>query len=137
MPSEGPPKFDPKAFGEWLTRHQAIEGIRNDELADRARISRDLVDRLRHGRLRPAAIARGQKTHQVNINSLAALAWALGMDFSHVASKAGLQWDGDRWSNFGNVDRRKLAALLGASNPNDTNELDERLDAIPLPNESE
>lgn len=122
-----PPEFDAPAFGVWLTRHMAIEGTGTRELAQKAGVSGDLVFRMRRGRDNPHRAAR-QGPMQFNVNSLAKVAWALGMNLSHLATKAGLQLDGDRWTGgFGDVERRALAQALGVRDPDDPEEFENRL----------
>jgi hypothetical protein len=137
LPPDGPPKFDAPAFAKWLTRHMAIRGIGTNELAARTGLSKDMIARLRRGGDVGRRTTR-KSPMQVNINSLAAVAWALEMDFGHVAAKAGLQTGGDRWLPlFSLEERTKMATLLGGADPDDPDELDARLDAVSTPTEGE
>lgn len=123
----GPPTYDGKAFGAWLTRYMLINEIGVEELARRSHLSVGMITRLRTGGITSAGKARGQKNMQVTVNTLAAAAYGLGMPLSHVAKKAGIQLEGDRWEGFSPQELAGLTKLLRAPSPDD---LDDRLDAF-------
>jgi hypothetical protein len=129
------PVLDAERLAAWLRHHMALDGLIGRDLAERSGLSKGIIDDLRSLRKRPSYKARRRS---YKVDTLVALAHGLDMDLAHLLTKAGLSVNStDRWHNFAEVERRKLAALLGADDHNDSDDLDARLDALPLPTQGD
>lgn len=109
-----PPVFDGPRFAKWLRKWMAAEGMQVRELAERSGVSASMIADLRRGT--PARSSKGPTPVRMTpgVNVIAAIAHGLGLELGYVASKAGLQSDGDRWHNFTDAERVALAVALDA-----------------------
>lgn len=115
-----PPTYDGLGFASWLRRWMAAEGVRVVDLAERAGLSVGMIHVLRRGV--PADYVRRHRGQQVlhpAIESIAAIAHGLGLQFSYVASKAGFGDEGGRWANFTEAERIALTIALGGESDDD------------------
>lgn len=115
-----PPTFNGPGFASWLRRWMAAEGIAVVELAKRAGVSVGAIHVLRRGV--PAdnvRVRKGQDALHPAIESIAAVAHGLGLQFSYVASKAGFGDTAGRWANFTETERIALAIALGGESDDD------------------
>lgn len=128
--SEGPPRFDGPRFAAWLGRRMESERLSVEDVFTRSHLPRGTVDNLRRGEPAPYIVAkRGQRALVPPINTIAALAFGLDLRFSYLASKAGLDDEGDRWRNFTPAELGVIALALSC----DPNTLDDRLREITHP----
>lgn len=127
-----PPKFDGPGFAKWLRKWMDAEGIAVDELAERAGLSSSMIHMLRRGM--PSNNVRrksGQDALHPAIESIAAIAHGLGLEFAYVASRAGIGDHAGRWANFTKAERIALSIALGGKT--DEDDLDSLLDKAVQP----
>lgn len=125
-----PPMFDAERFGARLKRQMAADGVTILALSQAAGLSYGTVQQLGKGvPTNSERTRKGQTGLSPSLTSIARIAHGLSLDFAYVASWGGIE-SGDRWDNFTQADRRKLAALLGGQPADD---LDALLRAAPDP----
>lgn len=130
-----PPVFDGPGFARWLRKWMEAEGIQNTDLAERAGISVGVVQVLRRGTPQSYVSRKGQSALHPGIETIAAVAHGLGLQFSYVASKAGFGDEGDRWVNFSEAERTALFIALDGETDGD--DLDLLLDRAIAPTSKE
>lgn len=119
------PTFDGPRLGAWLVRWMDTHDISVLALAEASGLNKDTITTLRRGSAQPKLASR-QRTHQVSVNTLARLAWGLGLPLSYVAAHAGLGDEGGRWDEFSERERQAIAQRLGG----DPDDLDTTLREI-------
>lgn len=107
-----PPTFDGRAFANWLKRWKQGERLEWAALARDSGVAVGTLQLLARGIPVKSALERGQTEMNPGITTVARVAYGLGLDFSYVASKGGLNPGGDRWMNFTKDERKLLAGLL-------------------------
>lgn len=128
-----PPAFDGPGFAKWLRRYMESEGLGVAEVARRAGLHPGMLHLLRRGTPSSTAAAKGQKALHPAIETIAAVAHALELQFSYVASKAGFDSEGDRMANFSFGELSALAELLDC----EVSEIDELITELAIPRRKE
>lgn len=105
-----PPRYDGPAFASWLRRAMEMEGLTVADLAARSGIHPTMLNTLRRGIPTQQALDKGQTALHPSIESIAAVAHGMDLEFAYVASKAGFGGAGER---FTASEARGLAELLG------------------------
>jgi transcriptional regulator with XRE-family HTH domain len=123
-----PPRFDGPRFAAWLRKVMRHERLTARELGQRAGVHATTIDALLRGIPPRASMERGQKALSPAINTIYAIAHGLGLQFSYVASRAGLGDDADRWSNFSAAERLAVMVALGVGPEGQALDANEELD---------
>lgn len=113
---EAPPRFDAQSFAHWLRKWKDAEGLEWGDIADRAGLSRSTLQGITAIARAPESQIGRKRTESFNppINTLSAIAHALGLDLTYVLNKGGVLTDADysRWANFTGAERMALARAL-------------------------
>lgn len=119
------PTFDGPEFAKWLRRWMEAHDLSVPGLAAASGLHKDTISILRRGEPHSSA-RKSQRTHQINVNTLAQVAHGLGLPLGYVAARAGLGDEGGRWDEFSLRERQAIAKRLGG----DPDDLDRTLREI-------
>lgn len=119
------PVFDGPRFARWLRAWMSAEGMMVADLVRSSGLSFGVIHALRRGTPTNSTARSGQKALQPSINTIAAVAHGLGLEFSYVAAKCGVGDAGDRWRNF--TDAERLALFIALDGETDADDLDSLL----------
>lgn len=104
------PVFDGPSYGRMLRNHMQSKDMLVMDVAERAGLSRGMIQTLRRGTPDLVYRRRGQVAINPQINTLVAVSRAIDQRLSFMLTWAGIEDEGDRFSTR---ERRVLAELLG------------------------
>lgn len=108
------PEFDAEAFGSWLRRWREAEGLEWGQISERSGLHTSTLNGLAQGQSSSQRQRGKAPSYNPPINTLARLAYGLGLELPYVLSKAKIidPADAGRWSNFSDAERVAMARAL-------------------------